>query len=166
MSEYIASVQRYDLDLRFQKNSASIESFDSDLTQLLRRYSMFAFCDNLEELDTSLLNTESVVDYTDMFRGCKALTQLDLCRFSLQNAKRTRGMFLGCTSLKEILTTKLFDTQDVLDGYKMFERCISLPNYRNNILVQSVMARPVKDGGYLTMTSKRVLAQDLKALQS
>ena len=40
MSEYIASVQRYDLDLRFQKNSASIESFDSDLTQLLRRYSV------------------------------------------------------------------------------------------------------------------------------
>lgn len=101
-----------------------------------------------------------------MFRGCKALTQLDLCRFSLQSAKRTRGMFLGCTSLKEILTTKLFDTQDVLDGYKMFERCINLPNYRNNILVQSAMARPIKDGGYLTMTSKRVLAQDLKALQS
>lgn len=127
---------------------------------------MFAFCSNLEELDTSLLNTESVVDYTDMFRGCKALTKLDLCRFSLQSAKRTRGMFLGCTSLKEILTTKLFDTQDVLDGYKMFERCTSLPNYRNNILVQSAMARSIKDGGYLTMTSKRVLAQDLKALQS
>lgn len=99
------------------------------------------------------------------FNG-EALAQLDLCRFSLQSAKRTRGMFLGCTSLKEILTTKLFDTQDVLDGYKMFERCISLPNYRNNILVQSAMARPIKDGGYLTMTSKRVLAQDLKALQS
>lgn len=150
----------------FRKDLKKINLSNFSTEGVVTTKGMFAFCDNLEELDTSLLNTESVVDYTDMFRGCKALTQLDLCRFSLQGAKRTRGMFLGCTSLKEILTTKLFDTQDVLDGYKMFERCISLPNYRNNILVQSVMARPVKDGGYLTMTSKRVLAQDLKALQS
>ena len=150
----------------FRKDLKKINLSNFSTEGVITTKGMFAFCDNLEELDTSLLNTESVVDYTDMFRGCKALTQLDLCRFSLQDAKRTRGMFLGCTSLKEILTTKLFDTQDVLDGYKMFERCISLPNYRNNILVQSVMARPVKDGGYLTMTSKRVLAQDLKALQS
>lgn len=150
----------------FRKDLKKINLSNLSTEGVVTAKGMFAFCDNLEELDTSLLNTESVVDYTDMFRGCKALTQLDLCRFSLQGAKRTRGMFLGCTSLKEILTTKLFDTQDVLDGYKMFERCISLPNYRNNILVQSVMARPVKDGGYLTMTSKRVLAQDLKALQS
>ena len=150
----------------FRKDLKKINLSNFSTEGVVTTKGMFAFCDNLEELDTSLLNTEFVVDYTDMFRGCKALTQLDLCRFSLQSAKRTRGMFLGCTSLKEILTTKLFDTQDVLDGYKMFERCISLPNYRNNILVQSVMARPVKDGGYLTMTSKRVLAQDLKALQS
>lgn len=150
----------------FRKDLKKINLSNFSTEGVVTTKGMFAFCDNLEELDTSLLNTESVVDYTDMFRGCKALTQLDLCRFSLQGAKRTRGMFLGCTSLKEILTTKLFDTQDVLDGYKMFERCISLPNYRNNILVQSVMARPVKDGGYLTMTSKRVLAQDLKALQA
>lgn len=150
----------------FRKDLKKINLSNFSTEGVVTTKGMFAFCNNLEELDTSLLNTESVVDYTDMFRGCKALTQLDLCRFSLQSAKRTRGMFLGCTSLKEILTTKLFDTQDVLDGYKMFERCISLPNYRNNILVQSVMARPVKDGGYLTMTSKRVLAQDLKALQS
>lgn len=150
----------------FRKDLKKINLSNFSTEGVVTTKGMFAFCDNLEELDTSLLNTESVVDYTDMFRGCKALTQLDLCRFSLQGAKRTRGMFLGCTSLKEILTTKLFDTQDVIDGYKMFERCISLPNYRNNILVQSVMARPVKDGGYLTMTSKRVLAQDLKALQA
>lgn len=150
----------------FRKDLKKINLSNFSTEGVVTTKGMFAFCDNLKELDTSLLNTESVVDYTDMFRGCKALIQLDLCRFSLQDAKRTRGMFLGCTSLKEILTTKLFDTQDVLDGYKMFERCISLPNYRNNILVQSVMARPVKDGGYLTMTSKRVLAQDLKALQS
>lgn len=150
----------------FRKDLKKINLSNFSTEGVVTTKGMFAFCSNLEELDTSLLNTESVVDYTDMFRGCKALTQLDLCRFSLQSAKRTRGMFLGCTSLKEILTTKLFDTQDVLDGYKMFERCISLPNYRNNILVQSAMARPIKDGGYLTMTSKRVLAQDLKALQS
>lgn len=150
----------------FRKDLKKINLSNFSTEGVVTTKGMFAFCDNLEELDTSLLNTESVVDYTDMFRGCKALTQLDLCRFSLQDAKRTRGMFLGCTSLKEILTTKLFDTQDVIDGYKMFERCISLPNYRNNILVQSVMARPVKDGGYLTMTSKRVLVQDLKALQA
>lgn len=150
----------------FRKDLKKINLSNFSTEGVVTTKGMFAFCDNLEELDTSLLNTESVVDYTDMFRGCKALTQLDLCRFSLQGAKRTRGMFLGCTSLKEILTTKLFDTQDVIDGYKMFERCISLPNYRNNILVQSIMARPVKDGGYLTMTSKRVLAQDLKALQA
>ena len=150
----------------FRKDLKKINLSNFSTEGVVTTKGMFAFCDNLEELDTSLLNTESVVDYTDMFRGCKALTQLDLCRFSLQGAKRTRGMFLGCTSLKEILTTKLFDTQDVIDGYKMFERCISLPNYRNNILVQSVMARSVKDGGYLTMTSKRVLAQDLKALQA
>ena len=150
----------------FRKDLKKINLSNFSTEGVVTTKGMFAFCNNLEELDTSLLNTESVVDYTDMFRGCKALTQLDLCRFSLQSAKRTRGMFLGCTSLKEILTTKLFDTQDVLDGYKMFERCISLPNYRNNILVQSAMARPIKDGGYLTMTSKRVLAQDLKALQS
>ena len=137
----------------FRKDLKKINLSNFSTEGVVTTKGMFAFCNNLEELDTSLLNTESVVDYTDMFRGCKALTQLDLCRFSLQSAKRTRGMFLGCTSLKEILTTK-------------FERCISLPNYRNNILVQSVMARPVKDGGYLTMTSKRVLAQDLKALQS
>ena len=150
----------------FRKDLKKINLSNFSTEGVVTTKGMFAFCNNLEELDTSLLNTESVVDYTDMFRGCKALTQLDLCRFSLQSAKRTRGMFLGCTSLKEILTTKLFDTQDVLDCYKMFERCISLPNYRNNILVQSAMARPIKDGGYLTMTSKRVLAHDLKALQS
>ena len=150
----------------FRKDLKKINLSNFSTEGVVTTKGMFAFCSNLEELDTSLLNTESVVDYTDMFRGCKALTQLDLCRFSLQSAKRTRGMFLGCTSLKEILTTKLFDTQDVLDGYKMFERCISLPNYRNNILVQSAMARSIKDGGYLTMTSKRVLAQDIKALQS
>ena len=42
MSEYIASVQSYNLDLRFQKNSASVQSFDTDLTQLLKRYSIKA----------------------------------------------------------------------------------------------------------------------------
>lgn len=150
----------------FRKDLKKINLSNFSTEGVVTTKGMFAFCSNLKELDTSLLNTESVVDYTDMFRGCKALTKLDLCRFSLQSAKRTRGMFLGCTSLKEILTTKLFDTQDVLDGYKMFERCTSLPNYRNNILVQSAMARSIKDGGYLTMTSKRVLAQDIKALQS
>ena len=42
MSEYIASVQSYNFDLRFQKNSASVQSFDTDLTQLLKRYSIKA----------------------------------------------------------------------------------------------------------------------------
>lgn len=40
MNDYIADVQRYSLDLRFQKKGASIKSFDNDLAELLNRYSI------------------------------------------------------------------------------------------------------------------------------
>lgn len=150
----------------FRKDLKKINLSNFSTEGIVTTKGMFAFCTNLEELDTSLLNTESVVDYTDMFKGCKALVKLDLCRFSLCNAKRTRGMFSGCTSLKEIITTIQFDTQDVLDGYQMFDKCISLPNYRDNILVQSIMAKSVKDGGYLTYITNRVTNKQFKLLSN
>lgn len=40
MSDFIASVQRYSMDLRFKRNAASTKAFDNDLTELLKRYSV------------------------------------------------------------------------------------------------------------------------------
>ena len=68
------------------------------------------------------LNTEKVVDMSNMFYGCESLEELDLSSFNTCNVRNMNGMFLKCHSLKK-LNLRNFNTGNVTDMRYMFMEC-------------------------------------------
>ena len=148
----------------FNKDRTRINLAKLNTEGIVDMQAMFAFCSNLKSLDTSMLKTDSALNTIDMFKGCRALAKLDLRNAAMFGVKKTRGMFASCVSLEKIVVSKRFNTSKVLDSYKMFSNCRSLPNYRKGIMAQVLMVKPVKDVGYLTYVTNIITAKQRKLL--
>lgn len=148
----------------FSKDKTRIDLAKLNTEGIVDMQAMFAFCPNLKYLDTSMLKTDSALNTIDMFKGCRSLAKLDLRNAAMFGVKKTRGMFASCVSLEKIVVSKRFNTSKVLDSYKMFSNCRSLPNYRKGIMAQVLMVKPVKNGGYLTYVTNSITARQRKLL--
>lgn len=144
----------------FNDNLEELDLSHFNTDDIVTMHGMFAFCKNLKIVNTCFIKTKSATDLTDMFRACKSLKELDLRSINAKSVKSLRGMFAGCTSLERIITTKNFNCKYVIDSYNMFYSCCSLPNYHKGVLVPSLMLKPVEDGGYLTVIDSHVEKED------
>ena len=147
-----------------------------DTSNVITMYGIFSGCKSLTEIDLSNFDTSRVTNMCGMFSGCKALTQLDLSSFNLSEVNYISSMFRDCVSLT-VLDLSNFDTFMVkhmdlvffgckalttiyisdkwnIDKVKlsdeMFGICYSLPNF-NEEKIDVEMAKPVEQGGYLTL---------------
>ena len=57
---------------------------------------MFAFCENLIDINLSSFNTEKVTNMAYMFAGCKSLESIDLSAFDTKNVNNMEYMFFDC----------------------------------------------------------------------
>lgn len=72
---------------------------------------MFAWCENLTELDVSGFDTSQVEEMDAMFWCCESLTELDVNGFDISKVKEMDNMFYGCSNLQDnALYTKLDKT--------------------------------------------------------
>ena len=90
---------------------------------------MFTCCYALTSLDVSNFNTQNVEDMTDMFLGCKKLSLLDLSNFNTERVESMSSMFSGCSTLQTIFASDKFFTNQVFDGYGMFQGCENLKGF-------------------------------------
>ena len=86
---------------------------------------MFYGCKSLKSLDLSKLNTENVESMNGMFELCASLKTLDLSKFSTSNVKDMSFMFDGCKALESVDLSS-FNTQNVTDMNSMFYDCENL----------------------------------------
>ena len=113
---------------------------------------MFSYCSRLISLDLSSFDTSKVTSMNAMFSGCSGLTSLDLSSFNtskITSIIEMICMFERCNSLTSIYISDKWKTNRV-DSFKMFEDCYSLPNF-NEEKIDAEMAKPVEQGGYLTL---------------
>ncbi|MBV3399949.1 BspA family leucine-rich repeat surface protein [Prevotella copri] len=90
---------------------------------------MFTCCYALTSLDVSNFNTQNVEDMTDMFLGCEKLSLLDLSNFNTERVESMSSMFSGCSTLQTIFASDKFFTNQVFDGYGMFQGCENLKGF-------------------------------------
>ena len=86
---------------------------------------MFTNCYRLKSIDLSNVNTEKVTDMIEMFYYCKALTAIDLSKFNTANVTDMKGMFRECAALTAI-DVSMFDTRNVKNMEGMFAYCHGL----------------------------------------
>lgn len=75
-----------------------------DLSEAASTAFMFAFCNRVETLDLTALNTASVKDMSGMFLNCTSLTTIyasDL--FSTANVENSADMFTDCSHLQGVI---------------------------------------------------------------
>ena len=75
--------------------------------------------------DIEYLNTECVVNMSQMFRDCRSLASLDLSSFDTQMVKGIAAMFEGCSAL-ESLNLASFGAAEMSYGNDLFHNCSSL----------------------------------------
>ena len=80
---------------------------------------MFAYCNNLTNLDLRSFDTSNVTDMVDMFVACRGLTSLNVSSFNTSNVIYMNGMFDACESLPT-LDVSNFDTSKVTKMDYMF----------------------------------------------
>ena len=84
----------------------------------------FGYSD-IDEIDTSNLNTSYVNSMKFMFAYCSSLTSINLLNLDTSHVLNMRNMFEGCTSLNP-LDLSCFDTSSVQYFRNMFQECSSL----------------------------------------
>ena len=128
--------------------SLDLSSFDtSNVTDMSY---MFKDCSGLTLLDLSNFNTSKVTIMGDMFCWCESLTHLDLSSFNTGKVTDTMEMFTYCTELTNIFISNKWNTNRVDYSRDMFAKCRSLSNF-NKGKTGIEMAKPVEQGGYLTL---------------
>ena len=128
--------------------SLDLSSFDtSNVTDMSY---MFEDCSGLTLLDLSSFNTSKVTIMGDMFYNCESLTHLDLSSFNTGKVTDTMEMFTYCTELTNIFISNKWNTNRVDYSRDMFAKCRSLSNF-NKGKTGIEMAKPVEQGGYLTL---------------
>lgn len=125
-----------------------LSSFDT--SKVTAMYGMFSRCYNLKHLDISNFNTFKVTAMGTMFNYCLSLKTLNLTSFDTRNVTDMHYMFEYCDSITSIYISDKWKTNRVTYSYKMFEDCHFLLNF-NEEKINVEMAKPVEEGGYLTL---------------
>ena len=86
---------------------------------------MFAYCNNIKDIDLSGFNTEKVTDMSNMFASCYNLTTLDVSSFNTKNVVNMYAMFSSCNKLTSIDVSG-FNTENVRNMADMFAYCDNL----------------------------------------
>lgn len=157
-------------------NLTQIDLSNFDTSQVTDMCFMFHNCERLKEIDLNNFNTSNVTDMSSMFEYCKALAQLDLSNFNISRVVNMCNMFSGCSNLT-MLNLSSFNTNNVITMDYMFFDCKALTSIYisdewniNNVHSTGTafigcrslpsfsqeetdikMAKPVEDGGYLTL---------------
>ena len=134
-------------------NCSNLTSLDLSIcntSKVICIHWMFCNCSKLVSLDLSSFDTSNVTDMSYMFEDCSGLTLLDLSNFNIENVTDMHYMFKYCDSLTTINVSNQWNTDSVKFSIKMFKKCYSLPNF-NQDKTNVEMAKPVEQGGYLTL---------------
>ena len=86
---------------------------------------MFYRCSGLISLDVTHFNTANVTSMSGMFDGCSGLISLDVTHFNTANVTSMSGMFDGCSGLISLDVTH-FNTANVTSMSGMFDGCSGL----------------------------------------
>ena len=131
-------------------NLTLLDISNFNTSNVTNMYAMFNSCSSITLLDLSNFNTSKVNTMSLMFGGCKSLTKLDLSNFDISKVIVMFCMFEHCNSLTSIYISDKWKTNSRVDSFKMFEDCHSLSNF-NQEKTDAEMAKPVEQGGYLTL---------------
>ena len=132
----------------YKLNQLDLSNFDtSNVTEMSY---MFDNCLSLTRLDLSNFDTSNVTTMCGMFSCCKKLTMLDLSSFNISKVNDIEEMFYDCKKLTAIYISDKWKTNSVIYSDNMFKKCYSLPNF-NQENTDIEMAKPVEEGGYLTL---------------
>ena len=102
---------------------------------------LFTFCEDLQTVDLSGLNTSNVEDMMYIFYACTSLKRVKLSGLNTSNVANMHAMFCKCTNL-ETLNLLTFDTTEVIDMIGMFAECTNLKrlkisNFKSNNLMHA-----------------------------
>lgn len=111
-----------------------IENLDTGLTQIMTN--MFAYCQNMKNIDLKTFDTRNTTNMSYMFSGCSSLENLDLSTFKTDKVTSLTGTFQDCTSL-QALDVSNWNTSNVtsmgqgnigIESGGTFQNCSSLTN--------------------------------------
>lgn len=111
---------------------------------------IFYYCRALTEIDISSFDTSNVISMCQMFCDCSSLTQLDISSFNTSRVTEMNHMFSLCKRLINIYISDKWNTDKAEYSSILFYYCYSLP-YFNEKKTDIKMAKPVEQGGYLTL---------------
>ena len=89
---------------------------------------MFAYCTNLNYVDTNKLNFTGVTSTTNMFVNCVNLTELDLSNADMSSVKTSLNMFMNCPNLVDIHMEN-WDLSNLTNGTNMFRNSYNITNW-------------------------------------
>ena len=92
---------------------------------------MFGYCENLEILDVSHLNTENSKSFAGMFSGCEKLKEINVSQFKTQNCENIERMFANCFSIESIDMLN-WDMKNIKDINYLFYYCSKLKSIKMN----------------------------------
>lgn len=111
---------------------------------------IFYYCRALTEINISSFDTSNVISMCQMFCDCSSLTQLDISSFNTSRVTEMNHMFSLCKRLINIYISDKWNTDKAEYSSILFYYCYSLP-YFNEKKTDIKMAKPVEQGGYLTL---------------
>ena len=133
------------------QNCSSLRSLDLssfNTRKVTQMQCMFEGCTNLESIDFSSFDTENMISMNAMFYSCTKLETLDLSSFATPKMVTMFNAFGKCENLKTIYVSSAFTTDKVTVDSRLFDGCVSLPNF-NSANLGKEMAH-TGEGGYLT----------------
>ena len=102
-----------------------IKSAEISVTGMTDAAYLFHDCYNMESVELTNMDTESITNMTAMFGKCKKLTSVDVSHFETENVRSMNSMFYDCKKLTSVDVSG-FNTQNVRDMNRMFSNCESL----------------------------------------
>lgn len=85
-----------------------------------------------------------------MSSNCSKLTSLDLSNFDTRSITTVESMFKDCKPLRHIYISDKWNVDSVKHSEDIFKEYYSLPSFSSE-KIDIEMAKPVEDGGYLTL---------------
>ena len=86
------------------------EKFDNKNVEDMSYF--LAFCDSVESIDLSKINTMNLLYVEGMFLGCVSLTSINFWNFTTRKITTMRYIFAGCQKLSSIDLSN-FKTNDL-----------------------------------------------------
>lgn len=116
----------------YLNNLTNINLNALDTSNTTNMMAMFRACKNLESIDLSNFNTEKSRNMNKMFYDCYKISELDLSNFKTQYVQVMSEMFANCKTLTH-LNVSSFNTSSVNNMAHMFYNCNNLEElYINN----------------------------------